>query len=173
MKVKVKYHDPNMPKLEKISKGDWIDLRVIEGGTTLRDGVKFKNKWTEELVSDTEGRAYIKKVLHYKKDDFIMLNLGVTIAPENGWELYLAPRSSTFKNYGFLQTNSWGVGDNSFRGNNDIYHMPVLATRDGKIELYDRVAQFRLVESMPYVAFLEVEDTGYDDREGFGSTGVK
>lgn len=30
MKIKVKYFDKNLPKIEKIIKGDWIDLRSAE-----------------------------------------------------------------------------------------------------------------------------------------------
>lgn len=173
MKAKVKYHDSEMPRIEKIAKGDWIDLRAVEGGTITRDGIKMKAEWT--TVPKFEGSKFIgtSKELEYKKGDFLMINLGVTIAPPDGWELYLLPRSSTYKNYGLVQTNSMGIGDNSFRGDNDIYHMPCLATRDGVIQLYDRVAQFRLQEVMPQFEFEEVETTGYNERGGFGSTGVK
>ena len=160
MKVKVKYHDNNMPKLTKRDKGNWIDLRAIEGGKVNGE----KAIW--EAKGDT-------KVLKYKAGDFLMVNLGVTIAPPNGFEVYLAPRSSTFKNFGLIQTNSWGVGDDSFRGNNDIYHQPFFALRDGEIELYERVGQFRIQEVMPSFDIEEVEDTGYDNRGGFGSTGTK
>ena len=31
-KIKIKYHDANMERLQKISQGDWIDLR----GESLR-----------------------------------------------------------------------------------------------------------------------------------------
>lgn len=172
MKIKVKYHDDNMPKLEKIAKGNWIDLRAIEGGTITRDGAKFKADWIEEKRT-INGEEINTKVLKYKKGDFIMVCLGITIAPPDGIEVYLAPRSSTFKNFGLIQTNSWGVGDDSFRGNNDVYHMPCYALRDGEIVLYDRVCQFRLQEIMPELEIEEVVDTGYDSRGGFGSTGVK
>lgn len=174
LKVKVKYHDENMPRLEKIVKGNWIDLRAIEGGTITRDGIKSKAQWETVPKTDIDGRVIgTKKVLKYKKGDFIMICLGVTIAQPDGYELYLLPRSSTYKNYGLVQANSMGMGDDTFRGNNDVYHMPCIAMRDGEIELYDRVAQFRLQEVMPDLEIEEVEDTGYDNRGGFGSTGTK
>ena len=172
MKVKIKYHDANMPKIEKIAKGNWIDLRAIEGGAITRDGFKSKAIWEKE-VRVIDGQETVVKVFKYKAGDFLMICLGVTIAQPDGFEIYLAPRSSTFKNYGLIQTNSWGVGDDTFRGNNDVYHMPCYALRDGEIILYDRVCQFRIQEVMPTLEIEEVEDTGYDNRGGFGSTGVK
>ena len=170
--LKIKYHDKNMPKIEKIEKGNWIDLRAVEGGNVTRNGKKFDAKW-ETKVKIIDGVETPVKVLSYKAGDYIMISLGITIAQPTGYEVYIAPRSSTFKNYGFLAVNSWGIGDDTFRGNNDIYHMPVYATRDGEIELYERVCQFRLQEVMPELIIREVEDTGYEDRGSFGSTGIK
>lgn len=165
MKLKVKYHDENMPRLEKITKGNWIDLRAIEGGKVNGE----KAKWIEE--TDIDGR--VAKVLRYKAGDTLMICLGVTLAQIDGQEVHLAPRSSTFKQYGLIQTNSVGIGDDTFRGNNDVYHFPCYALKDGVIELYDRVCQFRLMEVMPALEIEEVEDTGYDNRGSFGSTGNK
>ena len=48
--------------------------------------------------------------------DFQLIPLGVAIALPEGYEAHLAPRSSTFKNFGILQTNSVGVVDYSYRG---------------------------------------------------------
>lgn len=173
MNVKIKYHDEKMPKLEKIAKGNWIDVRAVEGGTLTRNGVKMDAPWEMEEIVELGEVVGHKKVLRYKVGDFLMINLGISIAPPDGWEVYLAPRSSTYKNYGLIQTNSWGIGDDSFRGNKDIYHQPFFATRDGVIELYDRIGQFRIQETMPELTLEEVDDTGYDDRGGFGSTGKR
>jgi dUTP pyrophosphatase len=41
--------------------------------------------------------------------EFRLIPLGVAIALPEGYEAHLVPRSSTFKNYGILQTNSMGV----------------------------------------------------------------
>lgn len=161
MELIVKYHDKNMPRIEKIAKGNWIDLRAIEGG---------KVNGEKAVWQDNEQGG---KVLRYKAGDFLMINLGITIAQPEGYEVYIAPRSSTFKNFGLIQTNSIGIGDDTFRGNSDIYHLPCFALRDGEINLYDRVCQFRLQEVMPELSIIEVQDTGYDNRSGFGSTGTK
>ena len=43
-----------------------------------------------------------------KAGEFRLIPLGVSIALPEGYEAHIAPRSSTFKNYGILQTNSMG-----------------------------------------------------------------
>ena len=60
-----------------------------------------------------------------KAGEFRLLPLGVAIALPEGYEAHIVPRSSTFKNYGILQTNSRGVVDCSYCGDNDPGRMPV------------------------------------------------
>lgn len=106
-----------------------------------------------------------------KKGDFKLIPLGVAISLPEGYEAIIAPRSSTFKNYGILQTNGIGVIDESYCGNGDQWMMPVLATRDTEIHLNDRICQFRVFEHQPVIRFSVVESLGDTDRGGFGSTG--
>ena len=61
-----------------------------------------------------------------------------------GYEAILAPRSSTFRKYGLLQTNSIGVIDNSYCSEEDEWGMAVVATRRVTIPKGTRVAQFRI-----------------------------
>ena len=102
---------------------------------------------------------------------FCLIPLGVAIALPEGYEAHIAPRSSTFKNYGILQTNSVGVVDCSYCGDNDQWHMPVYALRDTVIHVNDRICQFRIMEHQPKIVFEEVEALNAPDRGGFGSTG--
>ena len=90
-----------------------------------------------------------------------------------GYEAHIAPRSSTFKNYGLLQVNSVGVVDNSYSSDEDIWRMPVWATRDTVVHVNDRICQFRIVKNQPKIEFMEVEHLGGPARGGFGSTGIK
>lgn len=48
------------------------------------------------------------------------ISQGVSMKLPDGYEAIVAPRSSTFKRYGILQTNGIGVIDNSYCGNDDI-----------------------------------------------------
>ena len=89
----------------------------------------------------------------------------------DGYEMIMAPRSSTFKNFGLIQTNSLGIIDESYCGDNDVIRMPVYATRDTELHVNDRIAQFRIIEHQPSIIFDEVDSLGNSDRGGFGSTG--
>lgn len=107
-----------------------------------------------------------------------MINLGFALELPKGWEGHLAPRSSTFKTWGVIQTNSVGVVDDTYIGDNDIWHMPVycLQAKDENgtwIKKGDKIGQFRIMEVMPEIEFEEVESFGNQDRGGFGTTGVK
>lgn len=110
--------------------------------------------------------------LELKKGDFALVPLGIAMQLPDGYEAHIAPRSSTFKNFGVIQVNSIGVVDNSYCGDHDEWKMPVYAVRDTVIEKGDRVCQFRIMERQPAIEFEEVEHLSDTDRGGFGSTGV-
>ena len=100
-----------------------------------------------------------------------MIPLGVAMKLPEGYEAHIVPRSSTYKNYGLIQTNHMGVVDESYCGDNDQWHMPVFALRDTVIHVNDRICQFRIMEHQPKIVFEEVEALSAPDRGGFGSTG--
>lgn len=100
-----------------------------------------------------------------------LIPLGVAMELPAGYEAHIVPRSSTFKTWGLLQTNSLGVVDSSYCGDNDMWRMPVYATRDVVIRVNDRIAQFRIMKNQPPLAFEESKHLGNADRGGFGSTG--
>ena len=104
--------------------------------------------------------------------EFRLIPLGVALALPEGYEAHITPRSSTFRRYGLLQTNSMGVEDGSFCGDGDQWHMPVYATRDVTIEKNARICQFRIMENQPPLTFTQVDRLEGPDRGGFGSTGV-
>jgi dUTP pyrophosphatase len=106
-----------------------------------------------------------------KQGELKYISLGVSMKLPEGYEAQVAPRSSTFKNWGILQANSLGIIDNSYSGTNDIWKFPAYATRDTVIELNDRICQFRLVEKMPEIEFVEADKLDNNDRGGFGTTG--
>ena len=106
-----------------------------------------------------------------KKGEFKLIPLGVAMQLPKGYEAHVVPRSSTFKNFGIIQTNHQGVIDCSYCGDNDQWYMPVLAVRDTQIHINDRICQFRIMENQPKLIFQEVEHLDAVDRGGFGSTG--
>ena len=105
------------------------------------------------------------------KGDFRLINLGVAMQLPQGFEAHIAPRSSTFKNWGIIQVNSVGVVDESYCGDDDEWKMPVYATRDVTIEKGDRICQFRIVEKQPIIEFNVVNHLNNGNRGGFGSSG--
>ena len=106
-----------------------------------------------------------------KQGEFKLIPLGVAMQLPKGYEAHIVPRSSTFKNFGIIQTNHLGVVDFSYCGDNDQWFMPVLAVRDTHISFNDRICQFRIMENQPKIAFDEVVSLSSTDRGGFGSTG--
>lgn len=122
-----------------------------------------KGDWIDVRTNET---------IALRKGDFVLIPLGIGMKLPEGYEAHLVPRSSTFKNWGIIQTNSIGVIDNSYSGDNDQWMMPIYATRDAVISRNERVAQFRIVEKQPMIGFDTVEHLDDTDRGGFGSTGV-
>lgn len=106
-----------------------------------------------------------------KTGEFKLIPLGVAMELPKGYEAHIVPRSSTFKNYGIIQTNHQGVIDHSYCGDNDQWYMPVYATRDTQIHMNDRICQFRIMKIQPQIHFEEVCHLGGIDRGGFGNTG--
>lgn len=106
-----------------------------------------------------------------KAGEFKLIHLGVAMQLPKGYEAHIAPRSSTFKNFGIIQANSVGVVDESYCGPNDWFYFPAIALRDTVIEVNDRICQFRIMEHQPTITFEEVEKLGGIDRGGIGSTG--
>lgn len=142
LEIKVKYHDPELGKLEFVGgeKSDWIDLRSAER-------------------------------VDLEPNQFRIISLGVSMKLPEGYEAHVLPRSSTFKKWGILMVNSMGVIDESYCGENDVWGFPALAMRQTTIFKGDRICQFRIVKKMPEVKFTEVERMTDADRGGFGSSG--
>jgi len=140
--IRIKYFCNDIEKVQKIDKGDWIDLRAAE---------------TLEMTAG----------------EFKLIPLGVGMILPEGYEAHLAPRSSTFKNFGIIQTNSVAVIDESYCGDNDQWRYPAYALRDTVIHKGDRICQFRIMKKQPEIEFIEVEALKDIDRGGFGSTGKR
>lgn len=142
-KIKIKY------LTDKIEK-----LRYIEG----------KSDWIDLRASET---------VSIKAGEFKLIPLGIAMELPKGYEAHVIPRSSTFKNFGIIQTNSMGLIDESYCGDNDQWFFPAYALRDTTIEANERICQFRIMEHQPELEFCEVESLNNKDRGGHGSTGKK
>lgn len=139
--LKVKYHSD---KIEK--------LKFIDG----------KSDWVDLRAAED---------VTLEQGDFYMIDLGISVQIPEGYEMIIAPRSSTYKNFGIIQANSIGIIDESYCGNDDVLKMPVIAMRHTEIHLNNRICQFRIIKHQPALTFEEVDDLGNRSRGGFGSTG--
>ena len=137
--IKIKYLR-DVPKLKRISEGDWIDLYCGQ----------------DILLSPNEA---------------CIIPLGIAMQLPVGYEAIVVPRSSTFRKYSILMTNSIGVIDNSYCGNGDEWGLPCLATDFTMIPKGARIAQFRIIKNQPEIEFETVDFLTGSNRGGFGSTG--
>ena len=113
----------------------------------------------------------VAKTYSIQKGEYGILPLGVAMELPKGYEALVVPRSSTFKKYGLIMTNSPAVIDESYNGDADWWGFPFYATRDIIINQNTRIAQFRIIEHQPPLLFEEVKKLGNPNRGGFGSTG--
>ena len=139
--LKVKYFSEDIEK-----------LRYIDG----------KSDWIDLRASED---------IELKKGEFKLIPLGIAIELPTGYEAHMIPRSSTYKNFHILQTNSMGLIDESYCGDNDQWYFPALAMEDTVIHKNDRICQFRIMKHQPELQIIEVEHLAGADRGGIGSTG--
>lgn len=137
-------------------------IRVNTHGNPLPEKIKLGN-WIDLRASETvELKALENKIIP----------LGISMELPEGYEAHLLPRSSTYKKWGILLTNSMGIIDTTYCGDEDIWGFSALAMRDTVINKGDRIAQFRIMKEQEDIEFVDVECLGNENRSGFGSTGT-
>ena len=144
-------------------KGDCIDLRVSK---------VFKVDTPPNEPSKVGEEVSFP--YSYKKGDTLFFKLGVGMKLPGGYKANVYPRSSTFKNYGFILTNSVGIIDNAYCGATDEWGAMVYCTRDGIIDYGDRILQFEPVPVYTHnFIYTEVENLDDISRGGYGTSGIK
>ena len=139
-----------------------IKIKYFTEDIEKLDYIGGKSDWIDLRASEE---------VSLKKGEFALIPLGVAMELPEGYEAHVVPRSSTFKNFGIIMTNSVGIIDGSYCGDNDMWRMPVLAVRDTTIHKNDRICQFRIFKNQPQIEFVQMEHLEGKDRGGFGSTG--
>lgn len=137
--------------------------------------IKYHNDKLERIKKIEKGdwidlRA--AETVELKAGEKRIISLGVSMKLPDGYEAHIVPRSSTWRKWEVLQPNHFGVIDNAYCGDGDVWGMPVLALEDTVINLNDRICQFRIVEKQPDLKFEEVDHLDGENRGGFGSTGT-
>lgn len=169
LKIKVKVlTDGCLPEINP--EGDFIDLRAAQDVTL---SCPFSNSKSE---------AVHKKVTFYSK----YIPLGIAMKLPKGFEAVCVSRSSTPKKFNVILSNSVGVIDNSYSGNNDQWFFPAMAIGTAKIRKGDRICQFRIQLSQKAtiwqklkwlfsngIKIVEVDNLDSEDRGGLGHSGVE
>lgn len=156
MDIKIKYHVPELQPLEFI-------------------GDSFKSSWIDLRAAEE---------VFIEEGEFKLISLGISMELPEGYEAIIAPRSSTFKNWGLLMANGIGIVDPSYRGDNDVWMFAAYCAKGktsidindkivsmSKIKVNDRICQFRLFKRQEDITFVPVSSLGNENRGGFGSTG--
>ena len=90
-----------MPKVRIRYLSDKIEkLRYIDG----------KSDWIDLRAAET---------IELKAGESCYIPFGIAMVLPQGYEAHVLPRSSTFRNYGILMSNSMGVVDESYCGDED------------------------------------------------------
>lgn len=123
---------------QKFKIGDYIDLCTAED-------IVLQAPQANKMHIRRKGKNPSQE-LRTRDVDFMwtLIPLGVAMEIPDGYEAILVPRSSAFKDWGFIQTNSEGIIDGSYAGEKDEWRLPVLATRSVTIPKGTRIAQFRI-----------------------------
>ena len=153
--------------------GDWIDLRAAED-------IHLDGPYA--VARTRKGGESSRKVIFATKN----IPLGVAMELPAGMEGIAAPRSSSNRKFNIVQVNSPGVIDQPYCGEDDQWHMPVMATGEVDIHKGDRICQFRIQLSQKATFWqklkwllssgvkIEVVDRlDNPNRGGLGHSGVK
>lgn len=73
-KIKIKYHDANMERLQKISQGDWIDLRAAETVELKRGEFKIISLGVSMKLPDGYEAHVVPRSSTYKNFKVIQAN---------------------------------------------------------------------------------------------------
>lgn len=136
--------------------------------------IKYFDKEIDKVEKFVQGDLIdlrSAETIELKKGEFHLIPLGVGMKLPDGYKANIYPRSSTFKNFGIIMSNSVGQVDNSYSGDTDQWHFPAIALRDTVIHKNDRICQFEIQKIQPDIEFEEVEHLDDTDRGGIGSTG--
>lgn len=141
MKIRIKYL-ADIPKIEKIETGDWIDLRASKDiDIHYGEYVEIPLGIAMELPEDYEAHVVPRSSM-FRKYGLLQVN-----------------------SVGIID-NSY-CGDND-----EWHLPVFCLRSHSKIHKGDRLCQFRITRRMPQVEMIEVETLNNVDRGGLGSTGV-
>lgn len=154
-----------------------IKVRVLTSGCEPQ--ITEKGDWVD--VKSAEDFTFYPPTISNGPN---LIGCGIAVKLPKGYEMIMAARSSSYKNYGFILSNAIGVVDNSYCGDNDELKVSMISMMTTNIRKGDRIAQFRIQLSQKATFWQKlkwlfssgiklefVEHLSDKDRGGFGSTG--
>lgn len=150
--------------MDTINPVETIKIRYLSDHAAIPTYTDGKSDWIDLRAAED---------VDMKAGEFKLIPLGVAMQLPTGYEAHIVPRSSTYKNFGIIQSNHMGIVDESYCGDGDEWKFPAIAMRDTHIQAGDRICQFRIMEHQPRIEFEAVATLGNKDRGGIGSTGTK
>jgi dUTP pyrophosphatase len=138
-----------------------IKIKYLSDEIDKLDYIAGKSDWVDLRAAET---------VELKKGEYKLIPLGIAMQLPAGYEAYMIPRSSTFKNFGVIQANHVGMIDESYCGDSDQWYFAAIAMRDTVIHVNDRICQFRIMKHQPQLTFEATDTLGNISRGGFGTT---
>lgn len=114
------------------------------------------------------------KTEYMKKGEYRRIKLGVSIELPKGYYAMIAPRSSTFEKLNLYAPNGISVIDNTYCGDDDIWHFLCCASDATVIHAGSRICQFSIFKAMdPAHVKLTVANKLFNpNRGGVGHSGI-
>ena len=142
LKIKIRYTSPDVPRLKKIEKGDWIDVYAAED-VELKSGEHklVSLGFACQLPKGYEAYLLPRSSTYRSYGIILGNNMGVIDESYRG------------------NDDVWKLS-------------AIAMHRDTKIGKGDRIGQFRIMKKQPEIEFEEVEELEGENRGGFGSTGI-
>ena len=153
-----------------------------ESTIELDDVIKFNDELEIKVKYLNDSIPRLKKIdkgdwidLCASKDYYILkgktecIHLGVAMKLPNGYEAYIAPRSSTFKYFGLIIPHSIGIIDNSYSGNSDWWILPVYCLNpkeDNYVDINDnKFIKFAMTNNIAKKIGKYIAGEFYDNRK--------
>ena len=155
LKIKIKYFE-GAKELEKISKGDWIDL--------------YANK--DMFIAEGE-RAMIPLGVAMELPEGYEAHVVPRSSTFKTWGLIQTNHMGVIDHSYRGNNDQWHMPVYCLEGKDRMWLTETVGRKGTYICKGDKICQFRIMEIQPEIEFEKVEVLENEDRNGFGSTGAK
>lgn len=155
LKIKIKYFN-DARELEKISKGDWIDL--------------YANK---DMFIPEGSRAMIPLGVAMELPNGYEAHLVPRSSTFKTWGIIQTNHMGVIDHSYMGDNDQWHMPVYCLMGKDEIREVTGRMVKGTHISKNDKICQFRIMEVQPEIEFEKVEHLEGKDRGGFGSTGSK